>query len=203
MFQAILPRVKAQDSSTPVTRPPSARPFRTVVERDVAARFEAALAAGDAETGAHCIHELWMRGAHAGAIEKGLARLWAATGGEVPDWLPTQHVPWLDVVYDVAGGFRAAGRGRSGIYLVLLDFSDRRGEPLGLYVGQSAYPAARRFEQHKAGIRAAGSVLKRGLEVLTGPVQHLARIPAREARRIERELALALADAGLKVEGGH
>jgi len=144
-----------------------------------------------------------MRGAHGSAIETGLDRLWKATDGAVPDWLPTQHVPWLPAVYDVAAGFRATGRGRSNVYLVLLDFGDRRGEPLGLYVGQSAYPAARRFEQHKAGIRASGPVLKRGLEVLTGPVQHLTRIAAREARRIEAELAGALADAGLHVEGGH
>jgi hypothetical protein len=112
-------------------------------------------------------------------------------------------VPWLPLAYDIAAGFRATGRGRCCVYLVLLDFEDRRGEPLGVYVGQSAYPAAVRFEQHKAGIRASGAVLKRGLELLTGPVLHLARIPAHEARRIEAGLALALADAGLRVEGGH
>lgn len=94
-------------------------------------------------------------------------------------------------------------RGHSHVYLVLLDFSDRRGEPLGLYVGQSRYPAAQRFDRHKSGIRAAGSVLRRGLEVLTGPVLHLTHIAAPEARRIEAALAVALADAGLKVEGGH
>jgi len=195
--------VKVPETSIRKTAAPSARPFRTVVERDIARQFEAALAASDGETGAHCIHELWMRGAHGGAIETGLSRLWQATGGRVPDWLPTQHVPWLPTLYDVAERFRATGRGRCHVYLVLLDFSDRRGDPFGLYVGQSAYAAARRFEQHKAGIRAAGSVLKRGLEVLTGPVQHLCRIPAREARRIEGELASALADAGLRIEGGH
>lgn len=144
-----------------------------------------------------------MRGAHGSAIDTGLERLWQATGGVVPDWLPTQHIPWLPTVYEVASGFHATGRGRSNVYLVLLDFSDRRGDPLGLYVGQSSYPAARRFEQHKAGIRASGPVLKRGLEVLTGPVAHLARIPTRESRRIEAALAGALADAGLRIEGGH
>jgi hypothetical protein len=195
--------VKARDSTNKGGVGPSVRPLRTVVEREIALRFEAALAARDGEAGAHCIHELWMRGAHGGAIDTGLERLWQATGGAVPDWLPTQHVPWLPLVYDVAERIRAQGRGRSNVYLVLLDFADRHGEPLGLYVGQSSYPAARRFEQHKAGIRASGPVLKRGLEVLTGPVLHLERIPAREARRIEAQLAAALADAGLRVEGGH
>jgi hypothetical protein len=67
----------------------------------------------------------------------------------------------------------------------------------------SRYSAAQRFDQHKAGIRAAGSVLKRGIEVLTGPVMHLQWISRAEAARIEAELAQSLADAGLLVEGGH
>jgi hypothetical protein len=62
---------------------------------------------------------------------------------------------------------------------------------------------AQRFDQHKAGIHAAGSVLKRGLEVLTGPTLHLQRIARSEAERIESQLAEALRDAGLLVEGGH
>jgi hypothetical protein len=67
----------------------------------------------------------------------------------------------------------------------------------------SRYAAAERFDQHKAGIRAAGSVLKRGLEVLTGPVMHLQRIRQSEAARIEIELAEALAAEGIRVKGGH
>jgi hypothetical protein len=67
----------------------------------------------------------------------------------------------------------------------------------------SRYPAALRFDQHKAGIRAAGPVLKRGLEVLTGPVQHLCWIARGEAARIEEELAEALRASGLIVKGGH
>jgi hypothetical protein len=183
--------------------PPAARPLRLATQAQLVEGFEAALARRDAQAGAHCVHELWMRGGHAGAIETGLERLWQATGGTVPEWLPTRHVSWLPQVYDIAAGFTATRRGRSHVYLVLLDFSDRRGEPLGIYVGQSAYAAARRFDQHKAGIRASGSVLKRGLEILTGPVLHLTRIAAADARRIEAGLAGALADAGLKVEGGH
>jgi hypothetical protein len=67
----------------------------------------------------------------------------------------------------------------------------------------SGYSPAQRFDQHKAGIRAAGSVLHRGIEVLTGPVLHLQRIARPEAARIEAQLADALRDAGLLVEGGH
>ncbi|MDB6086272.1 MAG: hypothetical protein JWN43_4153, partial [Gammaproteobacteria bacterium] len=69
--------------------------------------------------------------------------------------------------------------------------------------GMSKYSPAQRFDQHKAGIRAAGSVLKRGLEVLTGPTLHLQYIKRSEAERIEVELAEALAASGLVVKGGH
>jgi hypothetical protein len=67
----------------------------------------------------------------------------------------------------------------------------------------SRYSPAQRFDQHKAGIRAAGSVLKRGIEVLTGPTLHLQFIARAVAERIEAELAERLALAGLKVKGGH
>jgi len=67
----------------------------------------------------------------------------------------------------------------------------------------SHYTPAQRFDQHKAGIRAAGSVLRRGLEVLSGPTLHLQRIARAEAARIEVQLGDALRDAGLLVAGGH
>jgi hypothetical protein len=67
----------------------------------------------------------------------------------------------------------------------------------------SKYSPAQRFDQHKAGIRAAGSVLKRGLEVLTGPTLHLQFIERSDAARIEIELAQALAATGVIVKGGH
>ncbi len=86
---------------------------------------------------------------------------------------------------------------------MLLDYQDRTNGPQGVYVGMSHYTPAQRFDQHKAGIRAAGSVLKRGIEVLTGPVLHLQRISREDATRIEVSLAEALADAGLIVTGGH
>jgi hypothetical protein len=121
----------------------------------------------------------------------------------IPEWLPMQYVSWLPAAYDVAARFRPSTTGRSNIYLILLDYSDRRGDPHGVYVGMSRYSPGQRFDQHKAGIRAAGSVLKRGLEVLAGPTLHLQRIGRHEAERVEAALARALADAGIRVEGGH
>jgi hypothetical protein len=182
---------------------PQTRPLHTWTRPAIAARFEAAVVARDGEAGAHCIHELWMRGEFAVVVESWLQRLWADCAATVPEWLPMQYIDWLPRVYDVAARFRPAARGRHNVYLVLLDFGDRRGDPQGVYVGMSHYAPAQRFDQHKAGIRASGSVLKRGLEVLTGPVLHLQRISRAEASRIEAGLAAALAAAGLQVEGGH
>jgi hypothetical protein len=177
--------------------------LRARSDRDLATEFDRALAAGDGLAGAHCIHERWMRGDFAANVERALDLLWQRAGASIPDWLPMRYVSWLPSAYEVAARFTASAGGRSNLYLVLLDYSDRRGDDHGVYVGMSRYSPAQRFDQHKAGIRAAGSVLKRGIEVLAGPTLHLQHIRRSEAARIEAELAAALADAGIRVEGGH
>jgi hypothetical protein len=170
---------------------------------DVVSRFEAALVAADGFSGAHGIHELWMRNEPPMNIERMLGLLWRSAPESVPDWLPMRHVEWLPLAYEVAARFERDGRGRSNIYLVLLDYEDSPRGPYGVYVGATRYAPAARFDQHKAGIRAAGSVLKRGLEVLTGPVLHLQRLSRAQAGVIEEQLAEALRTEGLLVHGGH
>jgi hypothetical protein len=165
--------------------------------------FGSALAARDGLAGAQAIHELWMRGEIGANVERALEQLWAVAAASIPDWLPMRHVHWLPLAYEVTARFIPAQRGRTNIYLVLLDYSDSRPDPYGVYVGMSGYTPVQRFEQHKAGIRAAGAVLKRGVEVITGPTLHLQRIARTEAVRIEEELAEALRAAGLFVQGGH
>ena len=182
---------------------PAARPLALESAAQLAARLRTALRRGEGATGAHCIHELWMRGEFAAKIEAALGALWQSAAASIPDWLPMRHIDWLPAAYEVALRFRARRAGRSNIYLVLLDAHDRRRGPHGVYVGMSRYTPAQRFDQHKAGLHAAGSVLKRGVEVLTGPTLHLQRIARPEAARIEAQLAEALRDAGLWVEGGH
>jgi hypothetical protein len=182
---------------------PAARPLGAVRRDELAARLDRALAAADGETGAHCIHELWMRGEMSINIEIALERLWRCAAASIPEWLPMRYVDWLPRVYDIARRLEAPDKGRSNIYLVLLDYRDQRKEAYGVYVGMSNYSPAERFDQHKAGIRAAGSVLKRGLEVLTGPALHLQSIKRTQAARIEVELAQRLAAEGLRVKGGH
>ena len=182
---------------------PAARPLEVLSKSELEARLRAALARGEGESGAHCIHELWMRGEFAANIEAALAALWSRAGSSIPEWLPMRYIEWLPQAYQVALQFQASRTGRCNLYLALLDFADRRRGPYGVYVGMSRYSPAQRFDQHKAGIHAAGSVLKRGLEVLVGPVLHLQQIARPEALRIEAQLAEALADAGILVEGGH
>lgn len=182
---------------------PGQRPLRLKSVDELRSLFQRALTKADGATGAHCIHEQWMRGEFATRIERDLELLWQKAGPSIPDWLPMRFVSWLPAAYEISARFGARRRGRTNLYLVLLDYSDRRGDDHGVYVGMSRYPPAQRFDQHKAGIRAAGCVLKRGLEVLVGPVLHLQNIARGEAARIEAELAGALGDAGIHVEGGH
>jgi hypothetical protein len=182
---------------------PAGRPLQGLADGALKSVLEWTLAEGDGPAAAHCIHELWMRGEMSVNIERALERAWAAAADSIPEWLPMRYVDRLADVYDIALSFRAAGKGRSNVYLVLLDYRDSRDEPYGFYVGMSRYSPAQRFDQHKAGIRAAGSVLKRGLEVLTGPVLHLQCIKRSEAVRIEEQFAEALRAAGFFVQGGH
>jgi hypothetical protein len=194
---------RARLTGAAAAQSPAARPLRLLQRADLQSQLNAALEQGAGERGAHCIHELWMRGEFPAHIESALAALWQSAAASIPDWLPMRHIEWLPTVYEIALGFRGTRRGRYNLYLVLLDFEDRRRGPYGLYVGMSQYAPAQRFDQHKAGIHAAGSVLKRGIELLSGPTLHLQRLARSEALRIESQLADALRDAGLLVEGGH
>lgn len=177
--------------------------MRLARKEDLLARFERALVAGEGVDGAHCIHELWMRGEMSVHIQRSLDRLWQSAAASIPDWLPTRHIEWLPLAYDATAEFKASKRGRSNVYLILLDYADSRDDPHGVYVGMSEYAPADRFDQHKAGIRSAGSVRLRGLEVLTGPTLHLCNISRADAARIEEQLAEALTLRGLFVQGGH
>ena len=181
---------------------PASRPLQHSSRAGIDARLQRAMRDADGLSGAHCIHELWMRGEMSINIERALEALWARAANSIPEWLPMRYIEWLPTAYETALKCQSTAKGRSNIYLVLLDYAERDGS-YGVYVGMSKYSPAQRFDQHKAGIRAAGSVLKRGLEVLTGPTLHLQYIKRSEAQRIESQLAEALAAAGLRVKGGH
>jgi hypothetical protein len=179
------------------------RPLRLVAASAIKSQLTHALSAAEGALGAHCIHELWMRRDLTVNIDTALEELWKRAAQSIPDWLPMRDIDWLPLAYEICAQFKGRARGRTNVYLVLLDYSDSRDEPHGVYVGMSHYSPHQRFDQHKAGIRAAGSVLRRGIEVLTGPTLHLQYISRPDAARIEVELAAALREAGLLVQGGH
>lgn len=186
-----------------LTASPASRPLQAMATTAIATLLQRALLEGNGLLGAHCIHEQWLRHAPAAQINAALKLLWKHAAASIPEWLPMRHINWLHTAYECAARFQNIPRGRCNIYLILLDYSDRDGEPHGVYVGMSKYSPAERFDQHKAGIRAARSVLRRGLEALTGPTLHLQHIKRGEAARIEEQLAELLRSAGLNVQGGH
>jgi hypothetical protein len=183
---------------------PRERPLIHLTQPDLVALTDRSIAECGGFVAAHAIHERWMRGEIGSTVDRLLDRLWTTAADSVPEWLPMRHIAWLALAYDVAARFVPASRGRCNVYLILLDYADAtRGDPHGVYVGASRYAPAARFDQHKAGIRPAGSVLKRGVEPLTGPTAHLKSMSRGEADRIEAALAAALRAAGLIVRGGH
>ena len=82
--------------------PPGSRPLQGLTQADIATRFERAVASADGVTGAHCVHELWMRGEMSINIERALERLWSRAAVSVPEWLPMRYVDWLPTVYEIA-----------------------------------------------------------------------------------------------------
>ena len=105
--------VKAARTRTPKSVSPAARPLAHLARADLAARLDAALKARAGEEGAHCIHELWMRGEFSTHIEAALEALWRVAAPSVPEWLPMRYIDFLPRVYEVALGFSARGRGRT------------------------------------------------------------------------------------------
>ena len=116
-----------------------------------------------------------------------------------PDWMPR--------ALRAARALRATTTGTRGashsVYVVLLH-DRRRGEPFGLYVGQTSRDPDLRFDQHKTGYKASRHVNRFGVMLLPDLVAHL--IPLRRWEAIDLEAALAeeFRKAGVPwVEGGH
>ena len=183
---------------------PDQRPFRLKSGDELKALFQGALADADGVTGAHCIHERWMRGDFAAHIEADLELLWKSAGPSIPDWLPMRYVSWLPAAYEVAARFTAKGRGRTNVYLILLDYpgsTRRRPRRLCRHEPLLTRATVRPAQGGHPGrwVRAQA----RAWRCSRVPTLHLQNIPRSEAARIEAELARALGDAGIHTEGGH
>jgi predicted GIY-YIG superfamily endonuclease len=73
----------------------------------------------------------------------------------------------------------------------------------GYYVGMTGLSPERRFENHKAGIKAAGIVRRHGVRLVPRLYQHLNPMPYRKAVEMEAILADSLRKRGYQVFGGH
>lgn len=114
----------------------------------------------------------------------------------------------LSTARRVARRIRASSQGHpksdNNVYVVLLRGFGRDGTQIGFYVGQSSYQPEERFAQHKAGIRDAGVVRRKGERLLPKLYKHLNPLLEAEAKEVEAALAAALRAAGLpNVRGGH
>src|SRR6202012_1546069 len=106
---------------------PASRPLQQMSRGAIDVQLQRAMHAADGVTGAHCIHELWMRGEMSITIERALEALWTRAAKSIPEWLPMRYIEWLPTAYEIALRCRSAAKGRSNIYLVLLDYEERDG----------------------------------------------------------------------------
>lgn len=73
----------------------------------------------------------------------------------------------------------------------------------GYYVGMTGLTPEQRFENHKAGLKAARIVRKYGVRLVPTLYEHLNPMSFEDAVRMEGELAASLKKRGFQVFGGH
>ena len=116
-----------------------------------------------------------------------------------PDWMPR--------AVRAARSLKAVTVGQAGakhsVYVILLHDA-RVPQRWGLYVGQTSRDPDWRFDQHKAGYKASGSVRRFGVRLLPELVDHLNPMRQWESLELEAALAETFRAAGVAwVEGGH
>ena len=124
-----------------------------------------------------------------------------------------QAIRWLPEVKALIEkqGFKAKKGGSGHVYFILLDQTRfvTTNTKCGIYIGQSKYVPQKRFEQHKAGIRASGEVNRNGKYVLQSLSYSITPINIAEAKRLEAECHKIICAAKLTnlpkkvVHGGH
>ena len=114
---------------------------------------------------------------------------------------------WMPRAVRAAGTLSAITAGQAGakhsVYVILLH-DPRVPQRWGLYVGQTSRDPDWRFDQHKAGYKASGSVRRFGVRLLPELVDHLNPMRQWESLELEAGLAETFRAAGVPwVEGGH
>jgi len=92
--------------------------------------------------------------------------------------------------------------GRHSVYVVYLKNPKRDGKA-GYYVGMTGLTPEQRFENHKAGIKAARIVKRCGERLVPKLYAHLNPMPYAKAKEMEVWLAASLRKRGYVVYGGH
>jgi predicted GIY-YIG superfamily endonuclease len=95
-----------------------------------------------------------------------------------------------------------AAKVHHNVYVVYLRNPKGDGKA-GYYVGMTGLTPEKRFENHKAGIKAAGVVKKYGERLVPKLYEHLNPMPYAEAKDMEVRLAEDLRKRGYVVFGGH
>jgi len=93
-------------------------------------------------------------------------------------------------------------RDHHSVYVVFLRNPQGDGQA-GYYVGMTGLDPARRFENHKAGVKAARVVRKFGERLVPRLYQHLNPMTYAKAKAMEVMLAESLRKRGFVVYGGH
>jgi hypothetical protein len=124
-----------------------------------------------------------------------------------------QAIRWLPKVKTLIEkqSFKKTKGGSGHVYFILLDQTGfvTTNTKCGIYIGQSKYVPQKRFEQHKAGIRASGEVHRNGKYVLQSLSYRFTPINTAEAKRLEAECHKVICSAKLTnlpkkiVHGGH
>ena len=92
--------------------------------------------------------------------------------------------------------------GHHNVYVVYL--RDPRGDgKAGYYVGMTGLTPEERFQNHKAGYKAAGVVRRFGERLVPRLYAHLNPMPYAKALQMEAVLADSLRKRGFVVYGGH
>jgi len=93
-------------------------------------------------------------------------------------------------------------RDHHSVYVVFLRNPKGDGKP-GYYVGMTGLDPVQRFQNHKAGVKAAGVVRRFGERLVPRLYQHLNPMPYARAKEMEVMLADSLRKRGFTVYGGH
>lgn len=181
---------------------PKKRPYSTWKTEEIEQYALEAARVGDIETLSYCLDELSPK-YRTDALTPWLNIV------EYGKQLGVQPVEWLEQAAEITGRFFPRTRGNHHLYIILLADLHQKSPGYGLYVGESSKTPEVRFKEHIQGKRNRkgplfSRIVRRHYRCLLPTLyEHLNPLSRQEARTLEKEIAVALKDAGIPVYGGH